>query len=239
MELKISPTSMNMFFEECEYKWKLTYIDQKTPIQIKDKERLFGNMLHNIIYGYYLNVPENPTDEEIEETIKKAMKDFFDPMFERRRNRVEKLMENFKKFEIQRVRRHTRTRPQLLESRLEAAPFSGIIDFYNEGELIDWKTSGVSNIASHQFMRQGKIYEWILTRNGYPVKSIYFFSLELGEFILCPRMSDEWLLRQYNQIVEKVKSGNFEKNLDNCEGCEQILNCKFSEVSLWREWNWE
>jgi len=231
--VNISPSSLNLFFS-CPYRWKLTYIDQKEGIPIEDREALFGRMLHNIIQAYYQNLPENASREEVEKALEKAVKDYFDPMFERRRERVERLMENFKKFEFQRIKTQSRTKPELVEQKMVAEPFSGIIDFYNEGLVIDWKTRGVTNNLSPDYIRQGKIYEFILKRNGKEVRSVRFFSLEMGEFIPIPRMSDDWLWRQYNQLRETVEKGKFEKvRGPNCKYCEQILDCEFGEVGMW------
>jgi len=230
----VSPTSIDIFFE-CPYKWKLTYIDQKKPLPIVDKERLFGAMIHNMLKAYYDNLPENPSEEEISTTIEKVIRDYFDPTFQRREQRVRNIMENFKKFELQRVRRQ-KAKPDFVEKKFVYEPFSGVIDFYNSGEVIDWKVRGVSTLMTMSHIRQGKIYEYILKNNGLPVRVVRFFSLELGEFIAVPRVSDDWLMRQYQQMKEQINSGTFKKVIGNhCRKCEQILNCQFGEVSMWSD----
>jgi len=232
----ISPSSMNCFYE-CPYNWKLVYLDKKPGLFVTDRERLFGSMCHNIIQAYYKNLPENPTEEEVKATLVKAINDYFDPIFSRRKERLERiLLGNFLKFELSRIRSQSRARPQYVEQKFVADPFSCIIDFYNEGLLIDWKLTGISNIANTNHMRQGKICEYVLRRNGVEVKSVRFFSLELGEFIPCPRTSDEWLMKQYNRMTEAISTGKFERVIGNhCKRCEQILNCQFGEVSMWSD----
>jgi len=232
----VSPSSMNSFYE-CPYYWKLVYLDKKPGLPVTDKERLFGAMCHNIIQAYYKNLPENPTEQEVRSTLEKAINDYFDPIFSRRRERLERiLLTNFLKFELSRIRTQKRARPQYVEQKFVAEPFSCVIDFYNEGLIIDWKLTGISNVATLSHMRQGKICEYVLRRNGLEVKSVRFFSLELGEFIPCPRTSDEWLMKQYNTMVETISAGKFERKIgSHCRKCEQILNCQFGEVSMWSD----
>lgn len=230
----VSQSEMNEFFG-CPQEWLFRKTGKPTT-PVDDTAMLFGRMMHNILALYYQKVPENPLPEEMEQALDEAYKDGLDPLFSARKKTIEKMLANFLSLEKRRLRSSEKYKPEFVETKFSHPPFVGIIDFYGDGIVIDWKSFGNVSSVSTAMIRQGKIYEWILKKNNHPVKMVRFFSLDTGEFIPCPRVTDEWLLKEYNRMMEMIERKEFTKIRGRqCDWCRYPLSCQFSGVSLWEE----
>jgi hypothetical protein len=132
--------------------------------------------------------------------------------------------------------------PTFVELRLEKSlfdglpPFVGVVDFYGaeDGVVIDWKTTGEA-FGMH-YSIQGKVYKMLLEAYGYRVEKVYFFSLETGQLLPAPNVSDGWIRKVAESMVESVRMGYFPARKGHlCDFCEFRVDCEFSDFCIWYE----
>lgn len=235
LELPVSPSSINSFFT-CPYRWKLER-EGAPSIPVDTAERDFGRNIHEIIHTYFIKVSDYPEPTEMREKLNESINEVLEERWKKRIGLVKQIFENFLQEEIKRLRRSEIYKPQMLEEKLENEKWRGVIDFYCNGEVIDWKTYGTSSFITHNHIRQGKIYETLLRSKGYEVKGVYFFSLAQGSFIPCPRVSDEWLEGEFERMKQMVESDTFPRGT-GCKYCEYALKCKNEGRKLWEGILW-
>jgi len=227
----LSPSSLNTFFK-CPRRWLYEH-QGKSGVVVDEGAILFGKVVHSTIEEYFRKVPETPTIDEIEKIAQEV--------FERNgrlvedKKRFNKICRNFIEFEINRVRSWKRYKPLLVEEKLKGGGFVGVIDFYGEETVIDWKTGNHSLSADSDILRQGKIYEMILRENQRPVKRIIFYSLENKTIVPFPQVSDGWIYREVERMKDMVEKDQFPANWSRmCRYCPFQLDCSFEGECYWR-----
>lgn len=230
---KTSPSSLNRW-ENCALNW-LCYKQKRPGIEIDTTARDLGGNVHDMIDTYFGMISETPTEKEIR-TIAQSV---FDEGFKNSLSHVKKAAvrcwKNFVEFEIDRLKTWPVYAPTLTEARLENERFLGIVDFYSEECRIgiDWKTGNLNQLWDDQ-LRQGKIYEMLLTDNSHPIDHFYFVSLKAGRTLELPYVTTGWVDQQYQRMQRMIKRGQFPKKKGPlCKWCSYILDCEFSDVCLW------
>jgi len=231
----ISPSELDMW-QTCPRRW-LYRREGRTAIIVDDRDRLFGQRVHELIAEYFREMAKRtyqPTEDDITEVATKVFENYGLNFY---KNRLEKIRDNFIEFEKARRRKwKTYLSPNVkIEFRLESKPpnaptkLVGVIDFYlrEEETLIDWKTGG--NPFRTSYAIQGKMYEMLLRYNGYPVRNIMFVNLLTNECLPSPRVSDGWIYKLINSMLENVRLGRFPAlKTGFCDYCEYRLDCEFS-----------
>lgn len=228
-----SPSQMNLFFA-CSRRW-LYNKQGKRGIVTDDSALVFGKTVHNAIEEFFRKVPDHPSADEIESIAKKVFGEYDRQMIRERKQRLERIRDNFISFEKKRMRTWKHYKPTLVEEKLKSSQFVGILDFYSkeEGVAIDWKTG--SSMMSPNHLRQGKIYELLLRENNYTVKKVIFFSLESGMALPVPRVTDGWIQKELDRMRNEIEQGRFFANRGPlCGWCPYILDCDFGETDFWR-----
>jgi hypothetical protein len=187
---------------------------------------------------YYDKITEMSLEDDIKLKIEEAFAEGTDWRLQKRKKSLEKVQKEFLKFEINRLRQK-RGLPKFTENRLKAQlfddipPLEGIVDAYWEdmdGMWIDWKTGSYEEMTTDR-MIQGKVYEMILIKNGFPVKKGMFVNLTLGKTNPLPNITNEWLHQKLRDMMEKIGKGKYPINQSPlCNGwCGYRLRCDLRE----------
>jgi hypothetical protein len=230
--MKYTASSINSFFK-CPYKWKLTYMQKKKGIHVVNDKRDLGENIHYIIAKYYKE-SGHPAEKYIEAIAKDCFNRYFDTKLKKYQSDAEEMMNNFIKFEKERIK--TAGKPIFVEEMLEDEIFRGKIDMFDGVNIIDWKTGGLMDI-DNDLMRQGKVYDRLLDSNNYKGNfNILFVTLKNGRVLRLPMITMTWLFTQTNQMNSVVSSGMFPKiRSPLCDWCEVQLECEFDndKTTLW------
>lgn len=228
-----SPSEINLFFR-CPYKWKLLKIDKAITISIPNDYALLGRNMHLIIAEYYNNIVEKPTLKQVVNIAESCFSRFFDPLLKNHQQLAENMLKNFIKFEQKRIPNYIK--PIIIERKLKDENFSGIIDYFDGENIIDWKTGRIMGIDDN-LRRQGKIYDLLLKHNGYEGHhKIYFITLRNGRSLELPMTTKSWIMSQVNRMYRMVKNKRFpECKTPLCNFCEVQLACEFKNTKLWDE----
>ena len=235
----ISPSSLNRFYN-CPLNWYFHHIG-KRGVAVEEKARMLGKAIHNIIAIYYQKISDRPTPDEIDLKIKEAFEEGDTFALKGFKAKTQRMLENFANFEKKRLRTWKAYKPTFVEKRFEVQlwqdvpPIRVVVDFYGREDetLIDWKT-GINDISESN-LRQGKIYELVLKRLGYPVRRVIFFGLDRGTNLTVPRVTEGWIYKLVRFMVDSVENENFRpKPGPLCEYCEYKLDCQLREECLWR-----
>lgn len=190
-----------------------------------------GANIHLIIKEYFRLIGSHPTEMQIKNVAKSCLDHHFDETLKRYREDAENLIQNFIAFEISRLKSYSK--PILVEQKLEDDNFTGIIDFFDGQNIIDWKTGNLTQLGDDE-RRQGKIYDLLLHHNGYQGNfKIYFVTLANGRVLELPLTTETWLISQANKMFMMVEAGQFPKCKSGlCLWCEVQLNCEMEGVGL-------
>jgi len=235
--LRITPSDINSFFF-CPAKWYFSVIAQVPAMVIPKPEADFGTLVHNIIADYYQNVPDNPDEAVIFETISRVFKNNIVPVegytMEKVKELLRRVAQNFYRFELERLGKWKSYKPLLVEKLLEYKPFVGKVDAFwdKDGVVVDWKTGSYS-IFNEALAVQGTIYKFILEGNGYKVNKILFVYLKNYKVLeLQPATLNE-IEAKIQNMIEQIRKGVFTKRNDRaCARCEYQLSCRFDDLSI-------
>jgi hypothetical protein len=230
--IRYTPSSINSFFK-CPYKWKLTYLHKTKGIFVVNDKRDLGDNIHFIISKYY-EESGFPDEKYIEPLVKDTFNRYFDTKLKKYQSDAEEMMNNFIKFEKERIK--TAGKPIFIEKMLEDEVFRGKIDMFDGINIIDWKTGSNMEIDD-DLKRQGKVYEILLNSNNYKGNfNILFIALKNGRTLKLPVVTSTWLYNQTNQMNSIVSSEMYPKCYSPlCDWCEVQLECEFEndKASLW------
>jgi len=231
-KLRLSPSDINSFYF-CPRKWYLSIILGIPPMPIPKPKADFGVMVHNAIANYFMVVPQNPTPEEIRKTIADVFKKNFVKVPGVDLKKYKLVAKNFYKFEVNRLGKWKEFKPTLVEEKLEAPPFVGVVDAYwKEGIVVDWKTGNYS-VMHDDLIRQGTIYKIILEENGYKVDKVLFVFLARDRVLELPAPNMAKIEKEIRDMVEMILNGYFPRRNDKlCNRCEFQLACRFDDVHL-------
>jgi len=231
----ISPSKLNSF-SNCPFAFKCHYINHYPKIKTPDAH-LFGSMVHDIIPNYYDKMTEMSREEDSKLKIEEAFAEGTDWRLQKRKTALRKVQTEFQKFEANRIRKGmglpTFTEKHFTAQLFEDSPDIEIIvdAYWPEGLLVDWKTGKYAEMTE-SLMIQGKTYEMVLTKKGYPVKKVKFVNLFRGITLDLPKLSDAWLHQRILDMMEKIEKEKYPtKRSPLCNGwCEYRLRCDLRDM---------
>lgn len=232
--MTVSPSSINLYFQ-CPYRW---YLTQKgiEGTWVDDKHARFGSMIHNMIATYFKSLPNKVTEDTIESQMMKIFDTNFDESLASMRKEAEDIINNFISFEKYRLRNWDTYKPEFVEQRIRLSDqLVGVIDFYGNKTIIDWKTSKYSFITlDHK--RQGGIYKYLVEKTGREVDKVIFVFLRENKVVELPYMTRGWIEAEVNEMLRSIRAGIFAKRKSYaCSWCEYRLRCEFEDegICLW------
>jgi len=213
-------------YVECPYKYYLAYVLNEKPLYKETYE--LGKTIHNIIKTYYEIMPSSMTPKEVRMFITvSAKKNGLD---------LEKnisLLENFARFEEQRITWNINPKPIAVEKEFVKKPFHGIVDALfidKNGDkiVVDWKTSLKREYDNWEMYRlQGNIYMYITDS-----KKVIFYGLRRGDTIEFT-YDEKYLLNMLDSFKKSIERKFFErKRGEHCLTCEYNLLCKTYEYGF-------
>jgi hypothetical protein len=225
-QVRASASSMNTFFL-CQRLWLYQRMQSKGlifGIPVDDESRRLGVNFHSaVIPQYFTDIPEKPTPKDIETVARNTFESHFDATLLSKN--AETILENFIAFEKQRAKTWRQYKPDFIEKHLEFEDFEGIIDFYGDSTIIDWKTGNLTNITP-DLMRQGAIYKLLATKNGLQVSKVLFVGLLTNRVITLPLLSESWIMEEKRKFFDSLAQKEFKKNINShCQTCMFILRC--------------
>ena len=232
----VSPSSMNRYFG-CGAQFKYDKLFEKNfipQIYTEMKEAQLGTNFHSaIIPAYFEEISDKPTSEEIERIARKAFDENFDKSLWAMEKTARQILENFINFEKQRAKTWAHYKPDFMERRFNTKEFTGIVDFYCDGIVIDWKTGGSVEMNS-DLMRQGRTYKFVIEDANLVVRKVIFVALQLGRVLELPSITLGWLQQERQRFLNLATSGEFPTNRSfRCKFCPYSLRCFNEGRSLW------
>jgi len=237
----ISQSSLNTF-HDCPAKYAL----QKGTdyhVQTDTSHLRLGILMHDVIDKYYKAL--NGKTPENEDVMIKMIKTLFTNRWRTSgvyelEKKYKTCLKNFINFEIHRLNTWEEYLPSRSEKHFKYVlgqyRFSGIIDFFNEkvGTMIDWKSSVATELHVTN-IRQSEIY-----RRAIPeIKNVLFVNLGSGAIITAPKMPEDWLLKQVDEMREVIESSKYRKKYNKyCTNCPEMWTCEFLDTKLWDDLMW-
>lgn len=234
--MRFSPTAINTFFQ-CPRKWYYQSVQAPENI-VDDRRALLGSAIHSMIQLYFTRQVERPTESDIDRLAWEIFTTTYDPIIKEFEKTAKRIWTNFIKFEKKRLREWRRYKPVFVEEMLEISnTIRGIVDFYGDERIIDWKT-GSFYFLNKDFVRQGNFYRFMLERSGYTVKEILFVFLKDDKVVKIPKKSDGWVQEEISRVKRMIQQGYFPKKESQlCRFCEYRLVCEFSDTD-WYSLRW-
>jgi hypothetical protein len=232
----ISPSKINLFFS-CPLRWRYEDLEYR-GIYIDDSHTRLGKIFHNlIIKDYFTHISDKPNPKEIENRAKESYKTgFVDESLNFMKKKSENILQNFIEFEKMRASKWRKYKPDLppeTKFKSKTGLFEGILDFYCDGTIIDWKTYDIDMI-DESMLRQGSIYKLLLEDNGYRVDKVLFVMLGSGRVLEMPRVSRGWIENEGRKMLDMIEVGRFPKRPSGlCSYCPYILRCQMEGRCLW------
>jgi len=192
--------------------------------------RDLGKDIHFAIRDYFNEISDKPSEKEIEEKAKESFEIYKIP---------KRFLNKFLEFELIRLKEWKSYKPTMVETALtleiwkDLPPINGVIDFYSKPDrtLIDWKTGSIDHTID---VIQGKIYELLLEKQGFPVDRVLFVNLRTGLVQQLPRITEGFIEKEIKTFIEAVELGYFPKRRGVwCENCEYLLRCELEGECFW------
>lgn len=206
-------------YAECPYKYYLAYVVGLKPLRRREYE--FGQLVHKVIRTYYELIPPALTPREVRIYLAQSA----------RRNGVDPssniyMLENFARFEEQRLAWNISAKPVAVEKEFEKPPLHGVVDALfvslREGRIVvDWKTSLKSSVEMWEAYRlQGNIYMYLTD-----AKKAIFYGLTRGN-VLEFEYDEEYLRKRLEEFTSALKQRRFDRRTgDHCYTCEYNIHC--------------
>jgi len=225
-----SPSELNLFFQ-CPQRWK--WMKDGVPGLPVDTRLLdIGSEVHYIIRLYFERLSGVPTEDEIEQKVL----DITDEVVGDKKS-VMNLMNKFIHFEKERLKTWKTYLPTFVEKKFVYNDYlTGIVDFYGENKIIDWKT-GTYTYITPDMVRQGNIYRFLLENAGYQVDDILFVYIKEDKVVSIPKVPDGSIQNDINKMRNMIKSGYLPKREGYyCAYCEYQLRCELEKegITLWK-----
>ncbi len=179
----------------------------------------FGTLIHKIIAKYYELIPDTLVPTEILIHLKKAFNELWNVKYEPFRERVEKQLMNFVKFEKQRLSWHFNAKPVAVEKEFVKGRVHGIVDaLFRKGDdlvVVDWKTGYVTAAYNDDINVQLNVYMWLTG-----AKEAYVVYLEYGYWEKIEKINIE-------EIIKMILSDNTYAPLrgPQCDTCPYQFIC--------------
>ena len=225
----VSPSELNLFYQ-CPKRW-YWLSEGIEGLKIEHPEAEFGKKIHFIIYLYFTRLQGKPKSvDEIKALVNRVSVEVGSDQ------QTRKILNNFIKFEAERLNTWEEYLPKFVEQRIEITDhLSGIIDFYGNNTIIDWKTGKFLYLKLDD-IRQGNIYRYLLEKAGYQVNRILFVYLRDNKVIEIPKKLEPEIEEEINRMKRMIETGYLPKNKGvHCSWCEYQIRCEFDEegVTLW------
>lgn len=236
LKSKFSPSAINEFYS-CPKQWQLHRLGA-CGIAVNRDFMDLGKLVHEAIKEYFNIIGNKPTPQNINRIFTTVFEQHFEQYsLNRLRIRANRLRDNFILFEIERVKTWKIYSPTLVEVKLKTENYVTIVDFYSQPHktLIDWKSGNKRDLTDND-LRQGKVMEIVLKKNGYPVEKILFVGLYPNRVFEVPKIPDGFVDNEKNKMLESVHSNYFPKRgLEKgyCRWCDVVLDCFLEGCNLW------
>ena len=227
--MMISPTMLSTF-NECPYKFKVIYVEERRPLFKPEFE--FGKRVHRIIAEYYKILPHDATPRDVPMILGNAIKKVVGYVDEN----LVRYFKGFEDFEKRRLSWHVNPKPLLVEAEVKKGRLHGIIDAaFKRNEhtiVIDWKTGMVREPAMDEHLKiQGNFYMHLMGAS-----EMYFVFLRYGSWHKLT-YDEAFLAEKLRALLEAIDGNSYpRKRGRQCERCEVNLHCYFDEHEL--KW-WE
>ena len=225
----ISPTGINLY-RECPRKFYYYYLKKKSMVPPFRKALDFGSLIHNIIADYYRTIPDDIVPDSAIHHLKQVMKKYSSQLYDpETRDRAERQLENFLRFERKRLRWHFSPRPVAVEKEYRKGVIHGFVDalFMKEGKLVvvDWKTGKGQSGITEAIAVQLNTYMYLTG-----AEEAYVLFLEYGRFDKLEYEID------IETIVNEIMADNVfaPRRGDHCRFCEYQILCNPRDFELWR-----
>jgi len=229
--MRFSPSSINSFFQ-CPRSWYYQSIQAPT-IPVDDRYARLGSEIHSLIKLYFVRQIDIPTESLIEKLAWDVFKNF-DPELNFMKKEAQRIWRNFIEYEKNRLKSSNKYKPEFVEQKFVIDDYiHGIVDFYGDGIIIDWKT-GRFRFLTQDIVRQGNFYKYMLEKAGFPVKKILFVYLRDNKVQEIPPKPHVWVEREVEKVRNMIKEEYFPKKPSElCSWCEYRLVCEFSDTVWW------
>ena len=230
--MKFSPSTINLFFQ-CPRRWYYQSIQAPT-IPVDDRYARLGSNIHAMIEMYFLRQVDNPKPSDIERLAWEIFDTNFDDSLAYMRNQAKRIWRNFIEFEKQRLKTWKTYKPTFVEQMFEIDEYiHGIIDFYGDNKIIDWKTGNYTYLTN-DIVRQGNFYKYMLEKAGYKVEKILFVYLKENKVVEIPQKPHAWVENEVEKVKRMIEQGYFPKRKSSlCQYCEYRLVCEFDDTMWW------
>lgn len=202
---------------------------KKPKVVTPNKGRDFGSCVHNAIHDYYTTY-QNSIKEMGEIQAKfydKIMKHWVQFILDGKEKDRDTAHRNFCKFEYDRVNNNPDNLPVITEQRIQIGKRLGIVDYFHNGKLIDWKTGKFE--FDTDMIIQGKYYELLMPE----AKDVEFFILTDGRRLPLPYVDISFIEKIEKEALEIIATDNFEKKPGwYCNWCDFQLYCEMDGVKL-------
>jgi CRISPR/Cas system-associated exonuclease Cas4 (RecB family) len=205
-------------YSDCPYKYYLAYVEELMPLRREEYE--FGHLIHQVIRTYYELIPSAMTPKEIRiylaQSAKRAGIDPSSKLY---------MLENFVRFEEQRLMWNISTKPLAIEKEFEKPPLHGVVDalFVNlngEKMVVDWKTSLKTDKSWEAYKLQGNIYMYLTG-----AKKAIFYGLSRGNTLEF-EYEENYLRKRLEEFYSAIKEKRFDRRIgEQCYTCEYNIHC--------------
>lgn len=233
-----SPSSLNTCLD-CPRRFY--YSKTKAPhIITKNVNRDFGSCIHLAIHDYYKKnqntiLEKDEIEKEILSLVRNRWRDYYLPKKEKKRDRV---IREFVNFETTRIKNPKSIKMPIyteikLYSKDKRVNRHCIVDFYNNGVAIDWKTGRFEKF-DRGMMIQGKYTEILLEENNHHVDHVLFVVLGEEQEMPMPFVDRKIVEDLEEKALEIIDTGEFNKNITwLCDYCDYNLLCFSDNDCLW------
>ena len=221
-------------YKQCPRFFRYTSLGLFHPVVDKTRSE-FGSVIRKAIKKYYRSIKDKPDKKnylkEIRTTsdnaLKQVWKEYGSEMARFLRT-ANKMMENFKKFEVWRYNnRGTPFRPTVFDKPLYSKRFYALPDVYDRGLVMDWKTG-----KKQQLTLEYRVDMWIqaevLEANGFKVDKMSACFLRYNRIVKCNKPNLDWLYKEREELKKSIKANKFTpKYSTDCRRCEYKLRCDY------------
>jgi CRISPR/Cas system-associated exonuclease Cas4 (RecB family) len=237
----ISQSALSLY-RYCAYAYKLRYINKCESMFFDTSILDVGAIVHDSIDKYYVDyyLIEGTSDDILAEVYDLLSKRWDKTFLPEQLQQAYICIENFSKWEYNNLLKKMHTKP-LTEQKIDSNGYYGIIDYIDlqNRNVIDWKT-GTNAYISYEYRMQAHVYK-ILFENKFNMKinEFYFFFLYPNTLVKIDYNDKKQIKvgeetdKLKDELVESLKSGNFDKCPRTAMGCKNCLLSYYCQIKEW------